>query len=258
MQAGWPQALQRTAGKTVTRRRPFTVIECAQRSPEWLSARVGKVTGSRAPAIFMKTKAGKPVADRKNLVMQLVLERITGKPQERPVSGYQVRDGIAREPMARFQYECLTGTLLKTCGFVEDNELPIGCSPDAYVGDFDGLVSAKCPIATTHLATLMAAREWDRLLAECGSDSNKLAALSIAKPHLECIPEEYKYQMAHEMYCTGAAFCDYCSFHPDFIPRQQVVVIRVSRADFDFVWYETQLREFLDECDREVEKVLAA
>lgn len=238
--------------------RPFTVIDCDQRSPEWLARRAGRVTGSRAPAIFMKTQAGKPKADRKNLILQLVLERLTDKPQERPVSGYQVRDGITREPMARFQYECLTGALLKTCGFVEDNELPIGCSPDAYVGDFEGLVSAKCPIASTHLETLLAARTWTTLLDECGSDTAKLAALSLAKPHMDCIPEEYKYQMAHELYCTGAWWCDYFSYHPDFPPTMQGVIIRVSRSDFDFVWYETQLREFLSEVDQQVERVLAA
>lgn len=238
--------------------RPFTVIDCDQRSTEWLQRRAGRVTGSRAPAIFMTTKAGKPTADRKNLIMQLMLERVTGKPQERPVSGYQVRDGIAREPMARFQYECLTGTLLKSCGFVEDNEFPIGCSPDAYVGDFEGLVSVKSPIASTHLDTIMAAREWSRLLDECGTDGAKLAALSIAKPHLDCISEEYKYQIAHEMYCTGAVWCDYFSYHPDFPATMQGVIIRVSRNDFDFVWYETKLREFLSEVDQHVEQVLAA
>lgn len=260
MQASRTPALQRTDGAIVTR--PFLVVECAQRSPEWLSARVGRVTGSRAPAVFGKTQAGKPRADRRNLITQLVCERLTGQPQERPVSGYQVRDGIAREPLARFRYECITGTLLRTCGFVSDNELPIGCSPDAFLGDFEGLVSVKCPTATTHLKTLLDYRQWERERDSISDDDTEAAiakrlAFALSKGHLECIDPDYRYQMAHEMYCTGASWCDFMSYSPDLPDRLQAVIIRVARTDFDFVWYETQIREFLSEVDAEMERVIA-
>ena len=56
-------------------------IKCEQRSPEWYSARLGRVTASRIADIMAKTKTG-PSASRKNYAAELVCERLTGQPSE--------------------------------------------------------------------------------------------------------------------------------------------------------------------------------
>lgn len=222
--------------------RPFTVIACDQRSDEWRTARLGRLTGSRAAGAFGTTKAGQWSADRKNLKTELMLERLTNQPQERAVGGYQVRDGVAREPMARFTYECVTGTVVRQCGFVSDNEIPIGCSPDGVVGDFEGLVSIKSPIAATHLATLVVYRQQQK--AETPGPASLV------------VPIEYLHQIRHELYCTGAAWCDYVSYHPAFPPSLQLVIVRIARTDVDLAAYEGLVRDFLSEVDAEYTRVM--
>lgn len=237
--------------------RPFTVLACDQRSG------AGRLTGSRAFAAFGTTKAGQWSANRKDLKVQLVLERLTGQPQERAVGGYEVRDGIARAPLAKFAYECAQGVILHDVGFVSDNEIPIGCSPDAVIGDFEGLVSVKAPKASTHLATLQAYHAWQRRIREAGRLANSNArvaahlAISLDKPWVKLIPEEYRFQIIHELYCTGADWCEYMSYHPDFASHGlDSVIVRVTRDDFHLDEYETLVREFLAEVDADYELVL--
>ena len=52
-----------------------------QRTEEWFSARLGKVTASRVADVLSKIKSGES-ASRKNYKMELVVQRLTGKPQE--------------------------------------------------------------------------------------------------------------------------------------------------------------------------------
>lgn len=231
--------------------KPFTVIACDQRSPEWMAARLGRLTGSKAADAFSTTKAGAFTAERKNLRTQLVLERLTGKSAERPVSGYQVRDGIAREPHARFHYECVTGQVVREVGFCADNEIPVGCSPDGVIGDFDGLVSLKSPLAATHLNSLQALRAYREGL----NDLNVELAMLVHKSHTAIVPSDYLMQIRHELYVTGASWCDYVSYDGSFPVGLQSVTVRVSRADMDLAAYERDVQTFLAEVDAEYVKV---
>jgi len=52
-----------------------------QRTEEWLLARLGKVTASRVADVLAKIKTGE-AAVRKNYKMELVVQRLTGKPEE--------------------------------------------------------------------------------------------------------------------------------------------------------------------------------
>ena len=233
--------------------RPFTVHRCDQKSAEWLALRCGQLTGSRAADAFTKTKTNpKWTADRKNLKMLMTLERVTGQPQERKAGGYQIRDGEAREPHARRFYEVSTGMVVRECGFISDNEIPIGCSPDGYIGDFEGLVSIKCPLAATHLETLTKMHEFN---AAQETPAERVISKTL-KAHTLVIPEEYRWQIQHELYVTGAAWCDYLSYDASFPEALRSVVVRVLRSDFDWSEYSTLVQDFLAEVDAEVEKVL--
>ncbi len=77
--------------------RNFTVIDCDQRSPEWFAARAGKVTASRASDFLARTKSGYSTS-RKNYLVQLVAERLTGSPQEGGFVSAAMERGIELEP----------------------------------------------------------------------------------------------------------------------------------------------------------------
>lgn len=200
--------------------------DVAQRSPEWIALRVGKLTASRAGAMLATTSKGW-AASRRNLLMQLALERVTGQSQE---SGYQsqaMQDGIEREPIAVACYQELTGVTVQPIGFVSHDELPVGCSPDGFIGD-DGLLSVKCPIPATH---------WDYLKSRT-------------------VPDDYMKQILHEFWITGRRWCDFFSYQPFFPERLRTALIRVPRVEADVAKYEQQALTFLKEVDVEVGAIL--
>lgn len=236
--------------------KPFTVLDCEQRSPEWYAARAGVFTASRAGEAFGKTQKGAWYADRKDYRTELVIERVTGKPAEDRFNGRTPRivtDGIEREAAAIRLYENLNGVLVRPCGFVLDNEIPVGCSPDGVIGDFEGLIQAKCPKASTHLATVAQQRAACHAIAKALVD--KLLVQDKPSLLLACIPSEYIYQIRHELYVTGAMWCDYLSYHPDFPKHLQLVTIRVMASDVDLLQYAQDVRVFLDEVETECEKI---
>ena len=61
----------------------MTIHDCEQRSPEWYAVRAGRLTGSCAVDMLatVKTK-GAEAAARRDLRYRLVVERLTGTPQD--------------------------------------------------------------------------------------------------------------------------------------------------------------------------------
>lgn len=233
--------------------KPFTVLNCAQRSPEWFAAKCGVFSASMAGDAFGKTVKGEWKADRKDLRTRLVLERLTGKPQEDQFNGRTpriVKDGQDREPFAIRHYENINGVVVRSCGFVLDNEIPVGCSPDGVIGDFEGILQVKCPKASTHLATVASVREMQRAANEHSDKpmgTDRIAFL--------CIPKEYLAQIYHELYVTGAMWCDYVSYHPDFPAHLQLLVIRVRSVECDLAQYAQEVKTFLQEVEVECDKI---
>jgi putative phage-type endonuclease len=207
--------------------KPFEVIDAEQRSEGWFRARAGRVTASRAADMLAKTKSGYSTS-RKNLLVQLVAERLTGLPQE---DGYQspaMLRGIELEPRAFAAYESTTGQMADKVGFLSHLELPIGASPDGVIGDFDGILELKVPNPATHLSYLKA----------------------------RTLPADYLPQISHQLLVSGAAYCDFMSYGPNFPEALQVFLLRVYRTDVDLAGYETELRTFLAEVDNELTAVL--
>lgn len=204
--------------------RPFQVIDCEQRSPEWFAARAGRVTGTAADAMLAKGRGKEESVQRAALRTRLAVEQFTGKPmQESNFTTAAMQRGVELEPVALATYEAVTGTLIQTTGFVSHVELMVGTSLDAHVGDFEGLVEVKCPEARAHLATLRTG----------------------------FISEAYERQMMHGLWMTGAAWCDFVSFNPDFGDKLALKVIRRYAKDYDLAAYELALRLFLGEVERE-------
>lgn len=198
--------------------RAFTIVEAEQRSNEWFMARLGRLTGSRAADIVASIKSGEAAA-RRDLRAQLVVERLTQTLQEDTFVNASMQRGIDCEPAAFAAYESLTGEVAQRTGFLAHNTLAIGCSLDGHVGDFEGICEFKCPKSATHL----------RYLRTGG------------------LPSEYLPQILHNLWVTGAAWCDFLSFDDRFPPALQTFLVRVHAADLDLAGYTKKALAFLDE-----------
>ncbi len=201
----------------------FTIIDCPQRSPEWISARLGRVTSSAANELLSSRKDGSEAAGRRNLRIRLALERITGRSQERDFQSDAMLAGVQREAEALAAYEVFTGNLLAKSGFLQHDSLMAGASLDGHADDFSFIVEAKSPIAATH---------WDYV------QSNK-------------VPTDYLRQVTHQLYVSGAGFCDWFSYQPEFPERLRVKLVTVKREDVDLLAYDRELKKFLAEVERD-------
>lgn len=202
------------------------VIDCAQRSPEWFACRLGRLTGSRVADAFASLKSGKgEAAGRRNLRVQLVLERLTGKPQEQRFVSASMERGVALEADAIAAYETDAAVFIEPVGFIAHDELLTGTSPDGLIGK-DGGVEVKCPEAAAHLDYLRGG-----------------------------FPLAYHLQCVHALWLTGRAWWDFVSFHPEFPAPLRLKRTRVLASEVDLAAHELNVRTFLTEVEREVEDV---
>lgn len=197
-----------------------------QRTTEWFTARLGKVTASRVADLMAKTKTGGTAASRKDYAVELALERVTGQRQEGFTNSFMVR-GTELEPMARAAYESATGQLVEETGFIQHPRIEMaGASPDGLVGD-DGLLEIKVPKSATHLETLLAGK----------ADSR------------------YLHQMMWQMACTGRAWVDFCSYDDRFPEESQLFICRVNRDEKAIAELEAEVSAFLGEVETIVRKI---
>ena len=201
-----------------------TELQLAQRSPEWVAARLGRLTASVIDEAFAKTKSGWG-AGRKNLRTRLVLERLTGQSQENGYVSPAMERGIALEPEARAAYEAATGSLVTPVGFLSHDALLTGGSPDGYI-DFDGVLEIKCPQAATHLEYLRGG-----------------------------LPEGYRLQLLHCLWLSGRLWGDFVSYHPDFPAPLRLKVTRVTTTPTDLQAHELAVRLFLSEVEAEEREI---
>lgn len=201
-----------------------------QRTPAWFQARLGRVTGSRAKDMLATVAKGEAAA-RRDYRTQLVLERLTGLSQEDGYINPVMQRGIDCEPAALAAYEALTGLLARPSGFVSHPVLLTGCSVDGVIGDpLEGILELKCPKSATHLKYLRQPLE---------------------------VPPEHLAQITHNLWVTGATWCDFLSFDDRFPPELQTVLIRVQATDLDLSAHEEAVVAFLADVDAEYQTVLA-
>lgn len=171
-----------------------------QGSVEWHNQRLGKVTASRISDVMARTKSGYS-ASRRNYMMELLCQRLTGRKEEGYVNAAMQR-GTDLEPMAAGMYEGLNDVMTAESGFVECPMIPMaGASPDRLVGD-DGLLEIKCPNTATHVDFLRTGK----------------------------IDSGYELQMLFQMICTGRKWCDFVSFD-DRMPQD--LQYKCSRFHYD-------------------------
>ena len=196
-----------------------------QRTTEWHTARLGKVTASRVADVIAKTKTGYG-ASRANLMADLIVERLTGQPASTFTNAH-MEWGTEQEPHARAAYSARTGELVEEVGFVDHPRITnSGASPDGLVGD-EGLVEFKCPATATHLDTLLAGE----------------------------VPSKYIPQMQWQMACTDRAWCDFVSYDPRLPEHLRMFVKRVPREEHYIFMLQTEVTKFLAELNEKLKQL---
>lgn len=210
---------------------PPSVLDCVQRSPEWHLARCGRLTGSCAGIIYANPRKGQAESvQRRDLRMALALERIAGVPiDESDFLGHDMQRGVEFEDAARAAYASRTGELVERVGFVSHPDLMAGCSPDGVVGPFEGLIEIKCPKPAIHWAYVNAA----------------------------VVPEDYRPQMIHACWITGAGWCDFVSYSPSVPDPLHLFICRLVPTAAELASHELAVRLFLKECDTQADEIRA-
>lgn len=160
--------------------------EMVQGSEEWLGARRGMLTASVIGQLITP-KTVKPASNdhSRALVNELVAERITGTSDPVFVNDDMWR-GTECEPLARNLYAEHRNVTVTQVGFIVDNDLRLGYSPDGLVAD-DGLIEVKAPRAKEHLRTILAGE----------------------------VPDKHIAQIQAGLAVTGRAWCDFISYFAD-------------------------------------------
>lgn len=201
----------------------FRVIDAPQRSPEWFAARAGRLTGSRAADMLAKIKSGEAAA-RRDYRLQLATERLTSTPQENGFVSADMQRGIDLEATAFAAYEAASGEMCRRTGFICGEDLMVGCSLDGDIENFRGIIELKCPKSTTHVSYWKAG----------------------------AVPPGYLPQVTHNLWVTGAEFCDFASFDDRLPAHLHLFKVRVYAKDVDIEGYAAEARKFLAEVDAEV------
>jgi putative phage-type endonuclease len=195
-----------------------------QRTDDWFTARLGKVTASRVADVIAKTKSGQS-ASRANYMADLVVERLTSQ-KAQGFSNAAMEWGTQTEPQAKAAYAAKTGILVEDVGFIDHPTVAMsGASPDGFAEE--GLIEVKCPNTATHLEYVLA----------------------------ELPPLKYFTQMQWQMACTGRPWCDFVSFDPRLPERLQLLIVRVPRDDVYIAMLEAEVKKFLAELDDKLNKL---
>ncbi len=205
----------------------FKIIEAEQRSEMWYAARAGRVTGSRAADVLAKIKTGEAAA-RRDYRLQLAVERITGTTMD--TNGFvsaEMQRGIDSEPAARARLEAFAGYLIRDTGFLSHDSMMVGCSLDGDVDNFEGIIELKAPKSTTHVGYLRAG----------------------------VLPSAYVPQVTHNLWVSGATWCDFCSFDDRLPSGLDWFHVRVYAKDLDIAGYAESVQRFLAEVSVEADEL---
>lgn len=175
------------------------IHNCEQGSERWHRLRLGIPTASNFSKIVTATGKLSKQSDRYMYV--LLAEHMYGAPLEDPESAYRsqwMQRGNDKEEPAAQAYEFQTGNTTEKVGFITNDEINLGCSPDRLIGD-DGLLEIKVPSPAVHVGYMLT-----------GS-----------------IEQEYTPQLQGQLLLTGRKWVDVVSYCPPF----PLVILRVERDD---------------------------
>lgn len=140
-------------------------LQLDQGSDEWLTARRGKITGSRFKDARDKLKGGQPSKACLGYAMDVARERIGGSAPPK-FQNAAMRTGTEQEPFARAMYEARTGHMVDEAGFYLSDDAVFGLSPDGLVND-DGVIEIKTMVGSDTLFTAVADGDISAYMDQC-------------------------------------------------------------------------------------------
>ena len=183
-----------------------------QNSPEWYQLRLGLPTASDFHRII--TPTGKRSTQADEFSSELVAEMLLARDVKAFVGNYHTERGHELEPQAVQLYEFVNEVKTTPGGFVTDDAVTMGCSPDRLIGD-EGLLEVKCCKPAVMV---------DYILTQA-------------------IDRDFKPQLQGQLLVTGRAYVDLVPFHPDF----PAVSIRVERDEEYLKLMQEYMEAFLDD-----------
>jgi hypothetical protein len=197
---------------------PLTIYDFEQHSPEWVQARLGIPTSSQFATILAQGRGGGESKTRRTYMMKLLGERITGEPMW-TYSNEHMERGREMEAEAMTAYRFSLGLLEATVnrvGFIKNQVLGVGCSPDALVGS-DGILEVKTKLP--------------HLQIECLLDG--------------ILPEEHKAQVQGLMWVAERQWVDFVSYWP----KLPLFKIRIERDETYIKHLATKVKLFQKELE---------
>ena len=198
----------------------------AQGSPDWIRERIGHLTASRMARAMSYKKDGKESAERYDLKIELLQERLADAAVEHYVSP-AMQWGIDNEPSARAEFELRENVIVKPMGFVLHKSIDFfGASPDGMLLQKEGL-EIKCPTTKMHLKYLLNGT----------------------------VPEEYKPQMIAQCVCAGFDRVHFLSYDPRLPNKTRYFKIIYEPTKEEREKVEAEAVKFLKEVEEMFDKL---
>lgn len=192
-----------------------------QGTDEWFAARLGRVTASKVKDVMASGRGGAPSASRKNYMMTLLCERLTGKREEGFTSSAMAR-GTELEPLARSAYEIDQGVMIDEVGLILHPTIAgFAASPDGVIQlpRGRGGLEIKCPNTANHIAVMQSGKH----------------------------DTQYEWQMLAQMSCADLEWVDFVSFDDRMPEALQYVRCRYERDEARIRKMEAEVKSFLEE-----------
>lgn len=204
------------------------IHDVQQNTPEWSGLRAGMPTGSEADRLV--TPTGKATSNLDAFAIELANELFLGRSTS--AGGFRgnrhTQRGHEREPIAALSYEALMDVETQIVGFITDDDVTYGVSPDRLVGD-NGLVEIKNLDDQAHTAALVYYKE-------------------TRKP----MPDRMA-QCQMQLYTTGRDWVDLFYSH-DKLPEFRIRILPIKTY---FEMLECQIQEVIERRDTII-KILEA
>ncbi len=208
------------------------IHNCTQGTAAWAELRMGIPTASEFDSIL--TRGGKKSESRDRYMLTLLAERAMGHPCQEHISMWMQR-GQLEEARAVKLYEFSRGIVSTAVGFITDDDVKIGASPDRLCGNEDFLLA---------LPESLEAFPSDVIGMEIKVPSEWVAMGYLLKSGKAY--DKYFVQVQGQMLVMkGVNAVDVMSYHPEIAPA-------IGRAERD-TKYQPLLDEAVSEFSSELE-----
>ena len=205
------------------------IFNCIQGDPAWFECRKGLATASEFKRL-MVTKGKGPGGvslQRVEYLEKLAAEIITGKPTGQTYTNDDMERGKEMEPKARSEYGFRHNIEPVQVGFIRNNALRCGASPDCLIGD-DGGAEIK----------------------------SVLPHIQIKRKREGEMPPEHIAQVQGNIMVCERDWWDFVSYCPDLACiHLELFEIRVYRDDKYIAQLTEQVARFNEELETLVEKL---